>query len=67
MANDDREDMKILTLTELLRMTRAELFGLLTEVAAMLAELPEGSPERHIAEANLHKIRWALARSDFSP
>jgi len=61
------ETMKVLTLTELLRLTRIELCGLLAEIAAELHILPEGSPERHNAEANLHKIRWALARGDFSP
>ncbi len=59
--------MQVLTLTELLCMTRTELFGLLAENAAELGIQPEGSPERHNAEANLHKIRWALARGDFAP
>ena len=59
--------MKVLTLTELLRMTRTELCGLLAEIASGMANLPEGSPERFNAEASLHKIRWALARGDFTP
>ena len=59
--------MKILTLTELLRMTRIELCALLTEIANAMNDLPEGSPDRFTGEANLHKIRWALARGDFSP
>lgn len=59
--------MKVLTLTELLRLTRTELCGLLAEIASGMANLPEGAPERFNAEANLHKIRWALARSNFSP
>lgn len=59
--------MNVLTLTELLRMTRGELLALLGENADTLTDLPEGFPERHDALANLHKIRWALARGDFSP
>ena len=59
--------MKVLTLTELLRMTRTELCGLLSEIWSAMGDLPEGSPERHNAEANLLKIRWALARGDFAP
>jgi len=39
---------------------------LLGEIAASLTNLPEGSPERYNAEANLLKIRWALARRAFS-
>ena len=59
--------MRVLTLTELLRLTRIELFGLLTEITNVMSDLPEGSLELHNAHANLHKIRWALARGDFSP
>lgn len=57
----------MLTLTELLRLTRAELCTLLAEIARDLGNLPQGSPERHNAQANLHKIRWALTRGNFSP
>jgi hypothetical protein len=60
------ELMTVLTLTELLRMTRAELLALFAVIAASLVELPEGSPERHNGEANLLKIRWALARGSHS-
>lgn len=59
--------MRVLTLTELMRLTRGELCALLTEIANALGDLPDGSPERHSAEANLHKIRWALARRGLRP
>lgn len=59
--------MRVLTLTELLRMTRLELCGLLVEITNAMGGLCEGSPERFNAQANLSKIRWALARRDFSP
>ena len=59
--------MRVLTLTELLRLTRTELCTLISEISSGMADLPEGSPELHNAHANLHKIRWALARGNFSP
>jgi hypothetical protein len=61
------ETMRVLTLTELLRLTRTELCALITEIASGMADLPEGTPELHNAHANLLKIRWALARGDFAP
>jgi hypothetical protein len=61
------ETMRVLTLTELLHLTRTELCALLTEIATGMTDLAEGTPELHNAHANLHKIRWALARGDFSP
>ncbi len=59
--------MNALTLTELLRMTRTELLGPLAANAAELAASPNGLAERHNADANLRKIRWALARGEFAP
>jgi hypothetical protein len=61
------ETMNVLTLTELLHMSRSELCALLARIANSLNDLPEGSPERHNALANLYKIRWALARGNLSP
>jgi hypothetical protein len=40
---------------------------LLTQITNALAALPEGSPDRDIALANLRNIRAVLARRDFSP
>jgi hypothetical protein len=61
------ETMRVLTLTELMRLTRTELCGLFTQIMSELATLPEGSPERDNALTNLRNIRCALARRDFSP
>lgn len=61
------ETMRVLTLTELMRLTRTELCALAARAANALAEYPEGSPERDNALTNLRNIRWALARRDFSP
>ena len=61
------ETMRVLTITELLRMTRKELCDLAARIAAALPTYREGSPGRTAALINLRNIRWALARRDFSP
>lgn len=59
--------MRAYTLTELMNLTRAELFGLHRQITDALALLPEASPERPTALANLRYIRRVLARSEFAP
>jgi hypothetical protein len=59
--------MRVLTINELLRMTRKELCALAAHIAAALPTYREGSPARTAALINLRNIRWALARRDFSP
>ena len=59
--------MRAYTLTELMNLTRAELFALHRQVVDALAQLPEASPERLIALANLRAIRQVLARPNLSP
>ncbi len=59
--------MQVLTLTELMRLTRTELCGLAAQITNALMQLPEGSPDRNNALINLTNIRAALARRDFSP
>ena len=59
--------MRVLTLTELMRLTRTELCGLFTQITNELSKFPEGSPERDNTLTNLRNIRWVLARRDFSP
>jgi hypothetical protein len=61
------ETMRVLTLTELMRLTRIELCALAAQITNELAEFPEGSDERNNALTNLRNVRWALARRDFSP
>jgi hypothetical protein len=61
------ETMQVLTINELMRLTRIELCGLYTQIINELATFPEGSPDRDNALTNLRNIRWALARRDFSP
>ena len=59
--------MRAYSLTELMNLTRNELFALHRQIADALALLPEGSPERQIALANLRGIRQVLGRQEFAP
>ena len=59
--------MRVLTINELLRMTRNELRNLAAHISARLPIYREGSAARTAALINLRNIRWALARRDFSP
>jgi hypothetical protein len=61
------ETMRVLTLTDLMRLTRIELCALLRRITNELTEFPEGSVERANAHINLGNIRRVLARRDFSP
>ena len=59
--------MKVLTITELWRLTRIELSNLAHRIRSELPTFPEGSPERANALTSLRKIGCVLARRDFSP
>jgi hypothetical protein len=61
------ETMRVWTLIELFRLTRAELFGLHREIANALAAMPDSDPERPVALANLRNISTALARPRPAP
>jgi hypothetical protein len=61
------ETMRVLTINELMRMTRTELCGLAARITAELPTFREGSPQRTAACINLRNIRFVLARRDFSP
>jgi hypothetical protein len=61
------ETMRVLTMNELMRMTRTELCGLAAQITATLPTYREGSPQRTAAYINLRNIRAVLARRDFSP
>jgi len=58
--------MRAYNLTELMKLTRAELFALHRQITGALALLPDGSPERITALATLRNIRRVLARREFS-
>ena len=59
--------MRAYTLTELMNLTRNELFALHRKITDALAVLPVGSPERLTALATLRDIRRVLARRQFAP
>jgi hypothetical protein len=61
------ETMRVLTITELMRLTRTELCALLTRITNELPALPEGSDERANAHINLRNIRRLIVRRDPSP
>ena len=61
------ETMRVLTINELLRLTRRELCELAARITAELPHYPEGSPELANALTNLRNIRWALARRGPAP
>ena len=61
------ETMRVLTLTELMRLSKIELCDLLARITNALPDFPEGSAERANAVLNLGNIRRVLARRDFSP
>jgi hypothetical protein len=61
------ETMRVLTTTELMRLTRIELCDLLNRVTNALPDFQAGSPQRGNALINLHNIRSVLTRRDFSP
>jgi hypothetical protein len=58
--------MRVLTINELLRLTRIELSDLATRISE-LPTFPDGSPERASALTSLRNIRYVLARRDCSP
>jgi hypothetical protein len=61
------ETMRVLTINELLRLTRTELCGLLARITAEPPTYREGSPQRTAAFINLRNIRSVLAQHDLAP
>jgi hypothetical protein len=61
------EIMRVYSITELLRLTRAELCSLAARIAAELPTYREGSPQRIAAQMSLSNIRCALAWRDLAP
>ena len=61
------ETMRVLTQTELSRMTRTELMALLRRLSTTLPDLREGTAELRDAHANLQNIRRALVKPCLPP
>ena len=61
------ETMQVLSITELMRLTRTELCALVARITSDLPGCPEGSIERATALINLANIRRVLARRTPAP
>jgi hypothetical protein len=61
------EKMRVLTINELLRLTRKELCGLLAEAEHILRHPTATEPEQTQARANISAIRLALVRRSSGP
>src|SRR5260370_7397707 len=59
--------MRVLTIRELMRLSRVELTDLLIRITNALPDMPEGSENRQIPHINLRNIRTALPRHDLTP
>jgi hypothetical protein len=59
--------MRVLSLSELNRLSRFELMALMRTIAAELLDLKEGSIELRTAHANLANIRARLAAPQRGP
>lgn len=59
--------MRVLTILELLQMTRIELCDLAARITNTLPSYPEASDEYAAARINLRNIRRVLARRDCTP
>jgi CRISPR/Cas system CSM-associated protein Csm2 small subunit len=59
--------MRVLSIKELMRLTRVQLIDLYARITNALPDMPEGSENRQIALINLRKIRIVLARHDLTP
>lgn len=53
--------MRLLTVLELMLLTRVQLLDHLARITNALPDLPEGSLERNNALTSLRNIRWVLA------
>jgi len=59
--------MRILTIGELIRLSRIELCHLARRMTKKLVTWPPGSPQYAIALNNLRLIRYVLARRKVAP
>lgn len=60
-VNTKENTMQVISVNDLSRLTRAQLFSLLTQFQATLADLAPGTPEYQFAHAMLQNIRSVLA------
>lgn len=58
--------MRVLSIVELMLLSRPELCGLAAEFEAKVSRLRLLKPKRALAEINLRNICYVLARRDFA-
>jgi hypothetical protein len=61
------ETMRVLTIVELLHLTKIELCNLVAKVVSDIPMLVEGTQQRPNALTSLRNIRFVLARRHFTP
>jgi hypothetical protein len=66
-AQTMEESMRVLTINELMLLTRIELCTLAQRITNELPSFPEDSLERANALTSLYNVRVVLARRDFAP
>jgi hypothetical protein len=66
-AGTKENTMQVISVSDLFRLTRAQLFSLLTQFQATLADLVPGSAEHRFACAMLVNIRVVLSLKAPSP
>ena len=59
--------MRVISTSELSRLTRTQLFALYTQMQAVLADLPRGSPEYEFVIGTLANIKLVLFRRSPAP
>ena len=55
--------MRVITITELRRLTRTQLYSLQVQMQSVLVDLPAGSVEHEFIRATLENIRAVLGMS----
>jgi hypothetical protein len=66
--SDTKEiNMRVISVAELSKLTRTQLFALYTQMQAVLSDLPQGSPEYQFVIGTLNNIKSVLFRKVPSP
>ena len=61
------ETMRVMTIDQLMRLPRTELYTLAARISARLAIYRQGSPQRTAGQITLRNIQIVLARRGPSP
>jgi hypothetical protein len=61
------EKMRVMTIDQLMRLPRTELYALAARISARLATYRQGSPQRIVGQISLRNIQIVLAQRGPSP